>query len=262
MNKVQSGYFKLTLLALLVLTLSLLSRQVAQAETNDGITKPAVPDNLKAPAGQIPILKVSAKGVQIYICTANATDPAKFEWTLKAPEAELFNEKGEKLGKHYAGPTWEALDGSKVTGELKEKANAPDSKGIPWLLLKAKSNEGNGLFSKVASIQRVDTVGGFAPDAANCDQARKASEVRVAYSATYYFNSPGGAVNPVPSQVPATGQGGGKKADKFPDFPLPNGLALVMMASLSGLLILTIVYKRNKLKTQALKERKKRTWKA
>src|SRR5690349_1101897 len=148
MNKPGTRYFQLALLAGLGLISVLLFSQGVQAQTTAGITPPVVPNNLKAPTGELPILKVTAKGVQIYICTANATDAAKFEWTLKAPEAELFDDQGGKVGKHYAGPTWEAADGSKVVGEAKERADSPGGKGIPWLLLKAKETSGNGLLSK------------------------------------------------------------------------------------------------------------------
>src|SRR5262252_3576498 len=128
----------------------------------DSIPPPTVPENLKAPEGHV-LLKALGKGVQIYTCKATTDNPAKFAWTFKAPEAELKNKEGENIGKHYAGPTWEASDGSKVVGALQQQAASPDPSAIPWLLLKAKSNEGTGAFSKVIYIQRVDTTGGRAP---------------------------------------------------------------------------------------------------
>ncbi len=104
-----------------------------------------------------------ATGVQIYACAARKDDAAKFEWTLVAPEAELFDAAGKKIGRHYAGPTWEATDGSKVVGELKARDDGPDPNAIPWLLLAAKSTSGSGVLSKTTSIQRLRTVGGKAP---------------------------------------------------------------------------------------------------
>lgn len=147
---------------------------------------PTVPDNLKAPQGEVLLLKSPAKGVQIYQCQSKADNPSQFEWTLKAPEAILFNDRGKKIGKHYAGPTWEANDGSMVVGQVKERANSPDKRAIPWLLLTAKSHQGNGVFSRVTSIQRVDTVGGKAPDN-GCNQSHNGAQVRVNYRANYYF---------------------------------------------------------------------------
>jgi hypothetical protein len=116
-----------------------------------------------------------------------AKDPKHgFEWTLKAPEATLTDDAGQALAKHYAGPTWEATDGSKVVGAMKAKADAPDSNAIPWLLIEAKSNEGHGVLSNIAWVQRAATVGGKAPST-GCDKAHAGAEVRVDYRATYYF---------------------------------------------------------------------------
>jgi len=124
--------------------------------------------------------------VQIYDCKPNKDDPARFEWVFRAPEAELFDAAGKNIGKHYAGPTWESNDGSKVVGEVKARDNSPDPNAIPWLLLSAKSTSGNGVFSQTQSIQRVHTAGGNAP-AAGCSQAQAGKELRVPYKAMYYF---------------------------------------------------------------------------
>jgi len=89
------------------------------------IQRPAVPNNLKVPHGQTVVLKALGQGVQIYTCGAKAGDRNQFEWVLKAPEADLVGDKGERIGRHYAGPTWEANDGSKVVGEVQQRAEAP-----------------------------------------------------------------------------------------------------------------------------------------
>src|SRR6266446_4622175 len=106
------------------------------------ISPPPLPGpDIKVPDGEMVLLKALGKGVQIYNCKARADDPSKFEWSFKAPEADLTNEYGDKIAKHYAGPTWEANDGSKVVGEKKAETPAPRPGAVPWLLLKAKSNE-------------------------------------------------------------------------------------------------------------------------
>jgi len=119
-----------------------------------------------------------------------ATASGKFDWSFKAPEADLTGQDGNKVAKHYAGPTWEANDGSKVVGGVLQKADAPQAGAVPWLLLKAKTNQGPGLFEKATYIQRVDTEGGVAP-ATGCDQTHVNTEVRVEYRANYYFYVPG-----------------------------------------------------------------------
>lgn len=162
---------------------------VAQKPTPSDTNKklPDVPAKLQVPAGNALISEVSAKGVQIYVCQPKTGDRTQFEWTLKAPEADLFNASGTLVGKHYGGPTWEyTKDKSKVVGEVKERVDSPDRTTIPWVLLSAKSNEGNGLFSKVTYIQRVNTKGGKAP-ATGCDSSKQNSTTRVDYTADYYF---------------------------------------------------------------------------
>jgi hypothetical protein len=146
----------------------------------------AIPDNLKVPEQNVLLFEAYAVGVQIYVCAPKADDPNAFAWTLKAPEAELRNDDGEKIGKHYAGPSWEANDGSKVVGAAMESAKAPTADAIPWLLLKAKTHDGSGALSTVTYVQRLDTVGGAAPTD-GCDRSAADAEHRVDYTATYAF---------------------------------------------------------------------------
>jgi uncharacterized protein DUF3455 len=149
---------------------------------------PFVPDNLNPGANQSLTMVVPAKGVQIYECRARKDQPGAYEWGFVAPEADLFDTRGNRIGKHYGGPHWEANDGSKVLGAVKERADAPAADAIPWLLLSAKSVGPNGSFSNVSSIQRVNTVGGVAPKA-GCSQAAAGTQSRINYTADYYFFS-------------------------------------------------------------------------
>ena len=145
-----------------------------------------IPDNVKVPSGNVLLFKTFASGTQIYTCAARADDPNAFAWTFKAPDAELWNDASEKLGTHYAGPTWEGNDGSKVVAEVVSRADAPNPRAIPWLLLKAKSSSGAGVFTNMTYIQRLDTVGGVAP-AEGCDQSAAGMERAAGYTATYAF---------------------------------------------------------------------------
>jgi hypothetical protein len=150
------------------------------------VQPPDVPEALRPPSDQVFALEALATGVQIYECAASAADPTRFEWVFKSPEAELSDRSGKKIGKHYAGPTWESTDGSTVAGEVKARDPGPDAGAIPWLLLTAKSNSGSGVFTRVRSIQRLQTVGGKAPSEP-CGQANAKQVARVPYKASYYF---------------------------------------------------------------------------
>ncbi len=172
-------------LAVGLLELSICSSSLAQTASTPQVPD-QLPDQLKAPLGEKLILKASARGSQVYTCQAQADNPNLFEWHLKAPDAELFDDQGQKLGRHYAGPTWQAMDNSKVIGKVSAKANAPQVNAIPWLLLEAKSHAGQGLFTPVRWIQRLNTTGGQAPNG-GCDRAHQNQEHRVQYTADYYY---------------------------------------------------------------------------
>lgn len=147
---------------------------------------PSVPDDLKVPANQTLSIEVRGIGVQIYECRENKTHPATLEWAFKAPESELFDSSDKRIGKHYAGPTWESADGSKVIGELRALHKSPEKNSIPWLLLRAKAHSGSGVFSGIESIQRLNTSGGNAPTE-GCGMEQLGKEIRVPYRANYYF---------------------------------------------------------------------------
>jgi len=155
------------------------------AAQGGGTARPDVPDSLKAPVGEEVVLVGHATGVQIYVCQAGADQ--KFAWVFKAPEAELTDSTGKKIIHHFAGPTWKHVDGSEVVGKVAAKADAPSPQAIPWLLLTATSHTGEGILSRVTSIQRIHTEGGLAPNANTCDASANAKESRSAYSADYYF---------------------------------------------------------------------------
>jgi hypothetical protein len=146
----------------------------------------AVPDKLKPGANESLAMIVAAKGVQIYECRASKDQPGGYEWAFVAPEADLFDAGGYRIGRHYAGPHWEATDSSKILGAVKERADAPAADAIPWVLLAAKSVGPEGSFSKVTSVQRLSTVGGVAPNA-GCSQTAVGTSARINYTADYYF---------------------------------------------------------------------------
>jgi hypothetical protein len=159
---------------------SLAAANPARAEAP---TLPELPAALQ-PGALKPYLAAFAKGVQIYVCSKS--EAGAWSWTFKAPEAELADASGTKLGRHYGGPTWEGVDGAKVVGAKKASASAPAANAVPWLLLDVKSREGSGAFAQASGILRVATQGGSAP-ASGCDEAHAGAEQRSPYTATYYF---------------------------------------------------------------------------
>jgi hypothetical protein len=141
------------------------------------------PSNLRPPAGERQLFAAHAKGDQIYTCKSTG---AQYAWVLKGPDAKLFNEQGQHIASHYAGPTWEANDHSAVTGRVVASAASPEPKSIPWLLLSAVNHSGSGVMTRVLSVQRLNTNGGAAP-AGGCDTAHAGAETRASYTADYRF---------------------------------------------------------------------------
>jgi hypothetical protein len=167
---------------------SVVAIAMLHAAQGQGPARPEVPESLKAPAGEEVILAAHATGVQVYVCQPGADQ--KFAWVLKAPEAELTDSAGKKIVHHFAGPTWKHVDGSELTGKVVAKHEAPKPDAIPWLLLAAASHTGEGILSRVTSIQRIHTEGGLPPSASTCDATATGKESRSAYSADYYFYAP------------------------------------------------------------------------
>jgi hypothetical protein len=145
-----------------------------------------IPQQIQPPANEKLLLQVHAKGDQVYTCKSDA---AQFTWTLKAPDAQLFDKDGKPFGKHFGGPSWEASDGSRVSGKAVANAPSPDADSIPWLLVNIVSHDGSGVLSSATTIQRINTKGGKAP-ASGCDASHVGQEVRVPYSADYRFYAP------------------------------------------------------------------------
>ena len=160
----------------------------ACAAANAEIPRPAVPAALAVPAGYEVQAAFGAAGVQIYRCLPSPASSAVYVWTFIAPEATLFNRSGRIAGHHFAGPTWQANDGSKVQGTVLARAASSLPNTIPWLLLSAKVLQAGETFENVAFVQRLNTSGGAAP-ATGCSSDAADLEVRVPYTADYYFYS-------------------------------------------------------------------------
>jgi len=147
---------------------------------------PNVPTGIQVEAGNVPYLMGHARGTQNYTCQSTATGIA---WTLVAPDATLFNDRARPIMRHYAGPTWEARDGSTVVG-AKVNGVTVDATAIPWLLLRKTSTsmgpDGGDRLMGTTFIQRVNTTGGLAP-ASGCDAAHLGAAINVPYTADYFF---------------------------------------------------------------------------
>ena len=145
-----------------------------------------LPEAVKVPAGFKVAMETVGVGEITYECRAKAAMASEFEWAFVGPKAVLNDRGGKAMGKYYGPPaTWEASDGSKITGA--QLAVAPSSAGnIPLQLVKANAAMGTGAMSGVSHIQRVATRGGTAP-ALPCGAGSAGQKQVVNYQADYIF---------------------------------------------------------------------------
>jgi hypothetical protein len=140
--------------------------------------------------------KAHAIGDQIYTCTGTTSSAGDggadagvttYAWALKQPDAKLYDDTNTQIGTHGLGPNWTSTkDASVVTAAKVAGVASTLSDAIDWLELKANGHTGAGVFSDVTYVQRVNTTKGKAP-ATGCDAAHAAAEVKVGYTADYYF---------------------------------------------------------------------------
>ena len=138
-----------------------------------------VPPALAAP-GESAVVTLHAEGAQIYECKAG-TD-GKLAWAFREPIATLLLD-GKSVGRHFAGPSWEHVDGSVVVGKAVANVAGQTPGDIPWLKLEVTAHRGNGTLSGVTTVQRINTRGGV--HTGGCDNA--GALYSAPYSADYVF---------------------------------------------------------------------------
>jgi hypothetical protein len=175
------------------------------AGPSDPFTLVTIPDTIAVPAGATLKFKAHGRGSQVYTCKATVSPndggadagdggadagyATTYAWSLKAPDAKLYDQNGVQIGTHFAGPTWmSTVDESDAVGS--SQANVPQTGTIPWLLLKVVSHMGTGVFTDVTYVQRLNTTGGVAPTT-GCDDQHVGTDMPVTYSADYYFYTGG-----------------------------------------------------------------------
>lgn len=171
--------FRVVAVGVAAVAATLSMTQVASAEPAGPALPPESP--IAVPAGNKVFLVGRATGVQIYECNGTA-------WAFVAPRADLVGDNGKLVTTHFAGPTWQAKDGSKVVGALVARVDVGPG-AIPWLLLRAASTAAGPDGDRLAGttfIQRVNTTGGLAPTSP-CDSTNAGEVAEIPYTADYYF---------------------------------------------------------------------------
>lgn len=172
---------------LTAIALSALAGCAGMTSTEPRVDNAALPEAVRVPAGQTQVLHTTGTGEITYECREKKAGGGH-EWAFVAPVATLTNAKGQVVGKYFAGPTWEANDGSKVTGKQLAVSPAPAG-NIPLQLVQANPATGDGAMKGVSFIQRLKTVGGVAPSLP-CGAEQVGQKQVVPYRADYVFYKP------------------------------------------------------------------------
>ena len=138
---------------------------------------PEVPDDIAVTGNYRVHFHGFGVGVQMY--TWNGAN-----WGPAVPSATLFDDDGNIVATHFAGPRWKSNSGSIVLGGVVQPTVTVDTNAIPWVKLEALTTEGPGIFADTKFIQRVNTTGGKAPAANGTFIGQVAS---VPYTADYFF---------------------------------------------------------------------------
>ena len=165
--------------ALFCLTALLAATPAAFAQTG-------LPDSIKVPDGHKVAMETTGVGEITYECRDKANAVGQTEWTFVGPKAVLNDRSGKQVGTYFGPPaTWQAKDGSKITGT--QLAVAPSGAGnLPYQLVKANPAEGKGAMNGISYVQRVALKGGVAPST-ECTVANKGKQEVVKYQADYIF---------------------------------------------------------------------------
>ena len=167
------------------------------------ISPPPCPRTSRS-GGFEPFLVRHAYGTQNYICVPAAT-PTGGDWLFLGPQATLFKDDGQQDLTHFLSKnpfkgdalhaTWQhsgdtsAVWATKFQGSTDAAYVAPDA--IEWLLLEMTGAQvgptGGEKLAATRFIQRVNTVGGVKPPAAECTASTVYTRRLVNYEADYYF---------------------------------------------------------------------------
>jgi len=140
-------------------------------------------EQIKVPAGNHPVLTAHAKGDQIYQCSLSK---GVYAWQTHALMRAYLMHRDTSLEITLAGPVWEYKEGSRVLGQVVSKIDIAPETSISWLLVEVVAHKGNGFFSNVSFINRINTHGGL-PPLSVCNANHLGTEKRVAYTADYIF---------------------------------------------------------------------------
>lgn len=158
----------------------------ADAGARGGVAAPSLGffSKIKVPDDREPVLRLAARGVQVFRCEKRDGQGA---WVFRQPDAELLDAGRKVVGRHGANFSFEHVDGSRLVATIAAHDDAPKPTDLRWLLMTTRSF-GKGAFDGVTHVQRINTSGGMPP--AGCDAAHAGHVLRVDFTSDFVFYSP------------------------------------------------------------------------
>lgn len=195
------GILRFVSLTALALTSMMALPQAASAQ----IAPPSVPDHLKVLPPNTVYLVGHGVGSQNYVCAPKGTG---VDWSLFTPEATLFSSQLDQVTSHFFSPnpddngfitpTWvSSKDSSTVWAKGIDTATFDTDPlfvsptAIAWVSLKEAGVRpgptGGDKLTKTTFIQRVNTVGGLAPQLGCTQGSDLGKRAFIPYEADYFF---------------------------------------------------------------------------
>jgi hypothetical protein len=116
-----------------------------------------------AARGDAVVATLHAEGAQLYECKSDPGNSAGQSpaptWQFREPIATLMVD-GKTIGRHYAGPNWDHVDGSGAKGKVTANAPGATPNDIAHLQIDVIERRGAGILANATTVQRINTKGG------------------------------------------------------------------------------------------------------
>lgn len=152
--------------------------------------QPALPADIRVPAGHQAVLEARGIGQLQYECQATSLTPWQYAWLPRDRSIELRDSSNSSITLTRSARSWLHRDGSELkVREFVEVDNG--SANLPLQRARVEASASPGALNNISYIQRIRTVGGM-PTVRNCSAAELGMRVSVPYEADYVFwRSPG-----------------------------------------------------------------------
>ncbi|MBA3595534.1 MAG: DUF3455 domain-containing protein [Polaromonas sp.] len=147
--------------------------------------QPALPGDIRVPAGHQAVLEARGIGQLQYECQATNRSPWQYAWLPLDRSIELRDSFNNTITLARSARSWVHRDGSELAvREFVEVDNGIVN--LPLQRARVEPSSLPGTLNNISYIQRVRTLGGL-PSIRNCSAAELGMRVRVPYEADYVF---------------------------------------------------------------------------